>query len=255
MDEPASFGYWVRRRRKALDLTQAALAARVGLSVAMIRLIEADERCPSREVAGLLAQVLDLEPAERDAFVQAARAALTVDHLPRAGVATGAHGARAVGDPRARPRTNLPVPREPLIGRDHDLARVVALLRRRKVGLVTLTGPGLEDRQDASCLAGSRRPPQRLRRWRLARLACLDCSTPSLCCRPSPRRLVSRSPAASRSPLRSSPYLDDRQLVRLSSTTSSTSWRQSAADGTAPGCAARHAAGDQPHAAASLGGA
>ena len=30
IDEPASFGYWVRRRRKALDLTQADLARKVG---------------------------------------------------------------------------------------------------------------------------------------------------------------------------------------------------------------------------------
>jgi hypothetical protein len=30
LDGNASFGYWVRRQRKALDLTQAELARRVG---------------------------------------------------------------------------------------------------------------------------------------------------------------------------------------------------------------------------------
>ena len=30
MDDNASFGYWIRRRRKALDLTQATLARQVG---------------------------------------------------------------------------------------------------------------------------------------------------------------------------------------------------------------------------------
>jgi len=51
MVETASFGYWVRRRRKALDLTQAELARRVGAAAITIQKIEADERRPSRQVA------------------------------------------------------------------------------------------------------------------------------------------------------------------------------------------------------------
>src|SRR3990170_1873104 len=47
MDEDnASFGYWVQRRRKALDLTQADLARRVGCSTGLIRMIEADTPLP-----------------------------------------------------------------------------------------------------------------------------------------------------------------------------------------------------------------
>ena len=45
----------------------------------------------------------------------------------------------------ARPgalRANLPIQRDPLIGREQDIAAVVGLLRRPSVGLVTLTGPG-----------------------------------------------------------------------------------------------------------------
>src|SRR5262245_25691582 len=81
MGEIFSFGAWVRRRRKALDLTQDALAHRVGCALSMIRKIEADERKPSRQVAALLANALELPPAEREPFLQAARAELAVDRL------------------------------------------------------------------------------------------------------------------------------------------------------------------------------
>ncbi len=43
MDGNASFGYWVRRQRKALDLTQAELARRVGCAEGTIRMIEKDK--------------------------------------------------------------------------------------------------------------------------------------------------------------------------------------------------------------------
>src|SRR5262245_62177662 len=81
MDLPSSFGYWVRRRRKALDLTQAELAARIGCAKVTIRRIEADERRPSRQIAALLADHLQLDPGERPAFLQAARAKLVIDRL------------------------------------------------------------------------------------------------------------------------------------------------------------------------------
>ena len=81
MTETLSFGYWMRRRRKALDLTQAELAARVGCAEVTIRRIEADERRPSRQIAALLAEQLQIDPAERPAFLQVARAEQAVDRL------------------------------------------------------------------------------------------------------------------------------------------------------------------------------
>jgi predicted ATPase/DNA-binding XRE family transcriptional regulator len=69
-----SFGYWLRRRRKALDLTQEALAQSVACSRFAIRKIEADERRPSRRLAERLAERLAVPLPARDDFLAAARA-------------------------------------------------------------------------------------------------------------------------------------------------------------------------------------
>src|SRR4030095_16934605 len=79
MDDQAllSFGLWIKRRRKALALTQDALASLVGCSKDLIVKIEGDARRPSREIAALLATQLQLAPEERDDFIRCARAART----------------------------------------------------------------------------------------------------------------------------------------------------------------------------------
>ncbi len=76
MDNIASFGYWVRRRRKAIDLTQDVLAQQVGCSVFTIRKIERDERRPSRQIAELLAEHLAIPTEEREHFLRMARGEL-----------------------------------------------------------------------------------------------------------------------------------------------------------------------------------
>ncbi len=64
MDEHASFGAWMARRRKTLDLTQAELAERVGCALGTIRKIETDERRPSKQIAARLADQLQLASEE-----------------------------------------------------------------------------------------------------------------------------------------------------------------------------------------------
>lgn len=71
--EEVLFGRWLRRRRRRLDLTQKALARRVGYSAATIRKVEADARHPSRELARLLGRALGVPRAEMAAFVRFAR--------------------------------------------------------------------------------------------------------------------------------------------------------------------------------------
>jgi WD40 repeat protein/transcriptional regulator with XRE-family HTH domain len=76
-----SFGRWLQRRRKALDLTQEELAQRVGCAAETLRKIEADVRRPSRQIAERLAEALEIPEPDRAAFVKAARAELAVDRL------------------------------------------------------------------------------------------------------------------------------------------------------------------------------
>ena len=76
MDDTPTFGAWLKRRRKALDLTQAALAHLVGCSVVSIRKFEGDEQPPSRQLAELLATQLQIPPNDRATFIQFARVGL-----------------------------------------------------------------------------------------------------------------------------------------------------------------------------------
>jgi len=48
MVDEVSFGHWLAKRRKALDLTRGELAQKVGYSVSALRKIETDERRPSK---------------------------------------------------------------------------------------------------------------------------------------------------------------------------------------------------------------
>jgi predicted ATPase/class 3 adenylate cyclase len=81
MEQATSFGYWLRRRRRALDLTQEELARQVGCALETIKKIETDVRRPSRQMAERLADVIQLSPEERSSFLKAARAELAPDRL------------------------------------------------------------------------------------------------------------------------------------------------------------------------------
>jgi predicted ATPase/class 3 adenylate cyclase/DNA-binding XRE family transcriptional regulator len=71
--EQHSFGYWLKLKRKALDLTREQLAERVGYSAATIRKIEDEERHPSAQVVERLAQIFNIPLDEREAFLRFAR--------------------------------------------------------------------------------------------------------------------------------------------------------------------------------------
>lgn len=73
METIASFGYWIRRQREALDLTQQMLADRVGCSVAATKKIESAERYPSRQIAERWADVLGVSSSQREVFLEVTR--------------------------------------------------------------------------------------------------------------------------------------------------------------------------------------
>ena len=73
IDSDLTFGPWLRRHRRALDLTHAELAAAVGCSVSALRKFEAGDLRPSRPLAEALAGALQIPPEDRAAFVRFAR--------------------------------------------------------------------------------------------------------------------------------------------------------------------------------------
>src|SRR5689334_11405181 len=73
METAPTFGQWVKQRRNELGLTQEQVAEATGYSPDTIRKIESGKRRPSHQVAEHLADLLQVEPQERRAFVLWAR--------------------------------------------------------------------------------------------------------------------------------------------------------------------------------------
>ncbi len=73
METISSFADWVRRRRRALDMTQAQLAALANSAVVTIKKIEQSTRRPSPEMAEAIADALAIAEPQRDAFLRMAR--------------------------------------------------------------------------------------------------------------------------------------------------------------------------------------
>jgi len=179
MSIESSFGRWVRRRRKALDLTQHELARRVACAGESLRKIEADVRRPSRQLAERLAEALELPPDVRVAFIRAARAELAVDMVELPIPASGALPTALAEQPSAGPeqtskiipfdrarrreavqsagsalwpsvgslalpvrRHNIPASTLPFVGRDGERAELRTILTDRDYRLVTVVGPG-----------------------------------------------------------------------------------------------------------------
>lgn len=130
VDETYSFGYWVKRRRKALDLTQRALADCVGCATVTLKKIEADERRPSPSMAARLADCLGIEPGERPSFL-----AMALGQQPSDSLAVAQRPFTAIPD-------HLPHPVNPFLGRETERNTLLAMLAQPAIRLVSVVGPG-----------------------------------------------------------------------------------------------------------------
>ena len=130
MDEtPISFGEWLIRRRKSLNLTRETLARRVPCSVSALRRLEADDLRASSSLAEALARALNLPADQCAAFIAFAR-----------GERVDLQTAQALPSDGAPPN-RLPAALTHLVGRQREIAAIVETLRKPGVRLLTLTGP------------------------------------------------------------------------------------------------------------------
>ncbi|MEO8285193.1 MAG: LuxR C-terminal-related transcriptional regulator [Chloroflexota bacterium] len=142
-EDKSSPGYRLRRRRKALDLTQAELASRVGCALTTIKKIETGARQPSRRLLERLTEALSLSNEEREVLLAAISLSAPIElPLPATTVDTGTALAVSAAPASARLASTIPAPVGPLIGRSRDVALLCSLLTNSETRLLTLTGPG-----------------------------------------------------------------------------------------------------------------
>jgi len=137
MDFNQSFGYWVRRCRKALDMTQKELAQQANYSLGMIKKIEADERRPSRQMAELLAVCLAVPDNERDAFIAIARGLKAVESPLISEASLAPQTLLTIW-----PRHNLPFSANGFVGRSSELISIKHALKSKHQRVINILGLG-----------------------------------------------------------------------------------------------------------------
>ena len=129
LDAPARFPEQLRSLREATGLSQEELAERAGLSTDAVSALERGTRThPYPATVRALSDALSLTPDQRASLIAA--------------VLQRRRGAARVVPPELSQGGGLPVPADPLVGREEDLAAVTELLGDGRSRLVTLTGPG-----------------------------------------------------------------------------------------------------------------
>src|SRR5688500_3489253 len=73
MQEEISFGKWLYKQRRALDLTRQAFADQIGCAEVTLRRIETGTLKPSKELASILIEKLGIPESERSQWVSFAR--------------------------------------------------------------------------------------------------------------------------------------------------------------------------------------
>jgi predicted ATPase/DNA-binding XRE family transcriptional regulator len=128
-----TFGEWLKRRRSGLGLTQNQLALKINCSTSALRKFESEQRHPSAKTVEQLADIFDIPPKERKAFLRFARG----DWQAFAGGDTGNALWRKS---KIDQQSNLPSLFTSFIGRENEQQEVINLLKMNR--LVTLAGAG-----------------------------------------------------------------------------------------------------------------
>jgi predicted ATPase/DNA-binding XRE family transcriptional regulator len=126
MQDEISFGHWLRKQRRTLDLTRQAFANQVGCAEVTLRRIEAGTLRPSKELANILLEKLSIPEVQRPQWISFARGL------------TGIPTQTSLSSKKQK--SNLSAPLTSFIGREKEQADVIRLLGKRR--LVTLTGSG-----------------------------------------------------------------------------------------------------------------
>jgi predicted ATPase/DNA-binding XRE family transcriptional regulator len=127
MKKEISFGVWLYKQRRSLDLTRRAFASQAGCAEVTLRRIENGTLKPSKELARILLEKIGIPENDRPQWIQFARGL------------TG-HPEHPLDSSPAKPLTNLPSLLTTFIGRGKEKAEIIQHLS--KCRLVTLTGSG-----------------------------------------------------------------------------------------------------------------
>src|SRR5215216_1310362 len=114
MQEEISFGTWLRKQRRTLDLSQKTLANQVGCAEVTLRRIEAGRLKPSKELANILLEKLGIPEVERPQWISFAR---VLSGFPSQSIPSS-----------NKPISNLPAPLTTFIGRTKEQAEVIKLI-------------------------------------------------------------------------------------------------------------------------------
>jgi predicted ATPase/DNA-binding XRE family transcriptional regulator len=129
-----SFGAWLKRRRKAVGLTQEQLAQQLSCSTITLRKIESEERRPSAQMIKRLAEIFNIPQNEQTEFLRFARGdwqsapSEAIEDAPWRISGTVSH-------------SRIPTILTALIGREQDVNQIRQYLAQAGIRLVTLTGP------------------------------------------------------------------------------------------------------------------
>ncbi len=125
--EEISFGEWLHRRRRMLDLTQQQLADQVGCARITLRRFESGNLKPSRELALILLEKLGTPQVNHEAWLRFARGLAGIPEM-------------LVDSSANPPVTNVPTSLTSFIGREKEQKEIANLLTKNH--LVTLIGSG-----------------------------------------------------------------------------------------------------------------